>query len=74
MTLDVIHRGRNINPCPQKTSTQNCDEYPHFATMQGGPFAGPTHPQADLRNIDATQQMQGSYVLIASTDRFQTPT
>ena len=49
-----------LDPCPSKTSTQNCDEYPFFATVQGGP-AAPGHPQADLMNLDAAQnQLQGS--------------
>jgi Deoxyribonuclease NucA/NucB len=70
---EVLTRGPNaalsnkwkdkISPCPDKTAVQNCDEYPFFATVQGGPFVPPAHPQADLRNIDATQnQMQGSYL------------
>jgi hypothetical protein len=44
--------GWQTGMCPDIQAGQECDEYPFFATEQGGPLA---RPLPDLKAIDATQ-------------------
>jgi hypothetical protein len=49
---------RNLWPCTQTQSSQNCDEYPFYASLQGG---GQANPLPNLEPIDGPQnQLQGS--------------
>jgi hypothetical protein len=46
--------GAGWQTCPDIQPGQQCDEYPFFATLQGGPSAVPT---PDLKAINSTQNM-----------------
>jgi hypothetical protein len=49
----------NLWPCTQKQPGQNCDEFPFYATQQGG---GQADPLPNLEPIDGPQnQQQGSF-------------
>jgi hypothetical protein len=53
---------RNLPQCQAKNAGQDCDEYPFYSTIQGGP-ARDGFPVGDIEPIDATDNRRQGAIL-----------